>query len=197
MEMAKLVASRSTCLRRQVGCVLVNSKNQVLSTGYNGAPKGHQHCKSLPCVRMEKGLEYCVATHAEQNALLQCDDVDDIDTCYVTTSPCVTCVKMLLNTSCRRIIFLEEYNSQDLQSKTMWLSNDKPRAWVKYEGLRKIDIRNITMSQSKSIIDEFINCQLEYGDKKSFFRIHYKENYNQRITEEILKFKKEIEDELP
>lgn len=148
MDMAKLVASRSTCLRRQVGCVLVNSKNQVLSTGYNGAPKGHQHCKSLPCVRMEKGLEYCMATHAEQNALLQCRDVEDIDTCYVTTSPCVTCVKMLLNTGCKRIIFLEEYNSQDTQAKDLWINKRTIvknkvtgetltfyfKKWIKYNG---------------------------------------------------------------
>lgn len=120
MDMAKLVAQRSTCLRRQVGCILVNSKNQVLSTGYNGAPKGLKHCTALPCVRMEKGLEYCRATHAEQNALLQCKDVDDVHTCYVTTSPCVTCVKMLMNTSCEKIVFLEEYNSQDTQAEYTW-----------------------------------------------------------------------------
>lgn len=54
-------------------------------------------------------LDACQAIHAEQNALLQCRDVQAIDTCYVTASPCVTCVKLLLNTGCQRIVFMELY----------------------------------------------------------------------------------------
>lgn len=54
-------------------------------------------------------LDACQAIHAEQNALLQCRDVRAIHTCYVTVSPCVTCVKLLLNTGCRRIVFTELY----------------------------------------------------------------------------------------
>ncbi len=54
-------------------------------------------------------LDGCHAIHAEQNALLQCRDVYSIHSCYTTVSPCMTCMKLLLNTGCERIIFTEEY----------------------------------------------------------------------------------------
>lgn len=60
-----------------------------------------------------QGLDNCQAIHAEQNALLQCRDVMTIHTCYVTTSPCLTCVKLLMNTSCKRIVFSEPYAHKD------------------------------------------------------------------------------------
>lgn len=75
-----------------------------------------------------QGLDKCQALHAEQNALLQCRDVYQIDTAYVTTSPCITCTKLFLNTSCRRIVFLEEYPHSD--SKQMWESSG--REWFRF-----------------------------------------------------------------
>jgi dCMP deaminase len=74
-----------------------------------------------------QSLDACEAIHAEQNALLQCRDAWDIDTCYVSASPCVTCTKLLLNTSCRRIVFREVYphsQAQELWSRrpgNVWL----------------------------------------------------------------------------
>lgn len=65
-------------------------------------------------------LDGCQAIHAEQNALLQCKDIYDIHTCYTTASPCVTCVKLLMNTSCQRIVFAEEYPQP--AAKELWLS---------------------------------------------------------------------------
>lgn len=114
IDMAKLVSSRGTCCRRKVGCVLTDSNKYVLATGYNGRPKGFEHCsEGKPCkaAAMPSGmnLEGCEALHAEQNALLQCKDVQTIDTAYVTLFPCVTCTKLLLNTSCKRIVYSEEY----------------------------------------------------------------------------------------
>lgn len=125
MQMALLVASRSTCLRRSVGCVLVNDRKHVLSTGYNGVAAGMPHCNDREkislfeysyahaCAGAERpsgeGLDYCQAIHAEQNALLQCRDVYTIHTCYTTTLPCLTCVKLLMNTSCERIVYAETY----------------------------------------------------------------------------------------
>lgn len=114
LRLAYLVASRGTCTRRQVGAVLLDRQGRVLATGYNGPPSGWLHCRGgTPCAGAElpsgTGLDLCQAIHAEQNALLQCRDPDRIDTCCVTATPCVTCIKLLLNTPCRRIVHAEEY----------------------------------------------------------------------------------------
>ncbi|MDI6887097.1 MAG: deaminase, partial [Candidatus Thermoplasmatota archaeon] len=76
MRMAQLVSKRSTCLRRQVGAIIVKEK-RVLATGYNGAPKGLKHCSEVGCVREELKVpethrhELCRGLHAEQNAIIQ------------------------------------------------------------------------------------------------------------------------------
>ncbi len=94
-RLALLTSSRGTCGRRKVGCVLVSKRKHVLATGYNGVPRGFQHCTERPCLGRLSGpgadLDKCLATHAEQNALLQCRDVEEIDTCYTTASPCILC----------------------------------------------------------------------------------------------------------
>lgn len=104
---------RATCARRQVGCVLVDRHGDTMATGYNGPPRGWAHCTDHPCpgatAAPGQGLDACEAIHAEQNALLQCKDVYSIHTVYCTDSPCMTCVKLLLNTSATRIVFLREY----------------------------------------------------------------------------------------
>lgn len=114
LSMAKLVATRGTCCRRQVGCVLVNSMNRVLSTGYNGRYAGAPHCnEGFPCEGADlpsgTGLDKCEALHAESSALLFCSNVYEIETCYVTVTPCIDCTKMLLNTSCQRIVAASIY----------------------------------------------------------------------------------------
>lgn len=130
LRLALVTAMRSTCLRRQVGCVLTDGQGHVLSTGYNGVASGLMHCNvstkrytspnggfifeyphACAGARAESGadLDACEAVHAEANALLQCRDVDRIFTAYVTTAPCVSCVKLLMNTGCHRIIFYDDY----------------------------------------------------------------------------------------
>lgn len=113
LKIAELVSSRATCPRRAVGCVTTNTYGHILSTGYNGVPSEYIHCIDHPCGgennKTGEGLDSCMATHAEQNALLQCRDVMTIDTIYVTTSPCITCAKLIANTSCRTVIYSEEY----------------------------------------------------------------------------------------
>jgi len=79
-------------------------------------------------------LDGCEAIHAEQNALLQCRDVYAIDACYVTVSPCVTCTKLLLNTSCRRIVFRDRY-AHDEVARALWESAG--REWVHAQVMRK------------------------------------------------------------
>ena len=101
MTIAKQVATRSTCLRRRVGAVLVREK-RILATGYNGAPRGMRHCAETGCLREKMKVpsgtrhEICRALHAEMNALLQAAThgvrVEGSDL-YCTTQPCVLCAK--------------------------------------------------------------------------------------------------------
>lgn len=119
IQTAELIASRGTCARRQVGCVLVNKLGHVVATGYNGVPTGFDHCVNKPCLgagsSSGKDLDKCEAIHAEQNALLQCPDTQDIHIAYCTDSPCIHCVKLLLNTSCERIIYLRQYPHREAE----------------------------------------------------------------------------------
>lgn len=139
MKLALLTAQRATCCRRQVGCVLLNARGHVLATGYNGVAAGLPHCNyhdpyfetgfphACSGANSPSGtnLDGCQAIHAEQNAMLQCKDVYSIHTCYVTASPCMTCVKLLLNTSCERIVFVEEYPHS--AARELWTGAG--RAW--------------------------------------------------------------------
>lgn len=109
MELAQVVAKRSTCNRRSVGTVLVREK-RILTTGYNGSPPGLPHCTDAGCLMVDN---HCVrAIHAEQNAIIQAA-LHGIDlsgaTCYVTSSPCVHCSKMLIAAGIKRVVYLDSY----------------------------------------------------------------------------------------
>jgi dCMP deaminase len=117
MDIARLVARRSTCLRRQVGAVVVKEKN-ILATGYNGTPSGITHCSEVGCLRQKLGVpsgerhELCRGLHAEQNAIIQAakHGVNIAEaTLYTTHSPCIICSKMIINAGIRRIVYLEGY----------------------------------------------------------------------------------------
>jgi dCMP deaminase len=109
MDIATVVASRSTCDRKFVGSVIVRDRT-ILSTGYNGSIRGIPHCTEVGHM-MEDG--HCVATiHAESNAILQAaKNGVNIDgaTCYVTASPCWNCFKHIANAGLRRIVYGEFY----------------------------------------------------------------------------------------
>jgi len=117
MEITEVVATRSTCLRRRVGAIIVKDK-RILATGYNGAPSGLAHCGASGCIREELHVpsgerhELCRGLHAEQNAIIQCA-VHGIGvqgaTLYSTTQPCVLCSKMLINAGVKRIVFRGAY----------------------------------------------------------------------------------------
>jgi len=119
LRIALLVAQRSTCLRRQVGAVIVRD-NRVLETGYNCAPNNVPHCFQLPggCLRESQNIpsgqrqELCRGLHAEQNAILQAAafgvSLKGGD-CYCTHQPCVTCAKMLINAGIKRVVFMGDY----------------------------------------------------------------------------------------
>ncbi len=117
LEMSKLVAKRSTCLRRSVGAVLVKDK-RILATGYNGAPRGLKHCIDIGCMRQKLNIpsgerhELCRALHAEQNALIQASLYGISvagSTLYATNQPCVICAKMLINAGIKEIVIVAGY----------------------------------------------------------------------------------------
>jgi dCMP deaminase len=125
MRIAMLAATRSTCLRRQVGAVIVKNK-KVLATGYNGSPAGLKHCLEIGCLREELKIpsgqrhELCRAIHAEQNAIIQAATSGisiEGGTLYSTTFPCILCAKMLINARIREIFVGEGY--PDDLSKSM------------------------------------------------------------------------------
>ena len=117
-SITRMVATRSTCLRRHVGAILVKEK-RILATGYNGAPAGLKHCIDVGCLREEASIpsgtrhELCRALHAEQNAIVQAA-YHGISiagsTLYCTNKPCVICSKMLINAGIKRIFFDEAYD---------------------------------------------------------------------------------------
>ena len=117
MEIAALVSSRSTCLRRQVGAVLFREKH-IIATGYNGAPRGVSHCMEVGCLREKLGIpsgerhEMCRGTHAEQNAIIQAalhGVSTDGATLYCTHQPCILCAKMLINAGVEKVVFQGKY----------------------------------------------------------------------------------------
>lgn len=115
MEIACVVAKRSTCLRNQVGALFVKNK-RLLTTGYNGAPAGIQHCDEVGCARegVVSGTrhELCRAVHAEQNAIIQAAlhgvSIEGA-TLYCTHQPCVLCAKMLINAKISRVVYSQSY----------------------------------------------------------------------------------------
>ncbi|MFP4086303.1 MAG: deoxycytidylate deaminase [Desulfobacteraceae bacterium] len=118
MSITEMVASRSTCLRRHVGAILVKEK-RILATGYNGAPAGLPHCEVVGCLRENSHIpsgtrhELCRGLHAEQNAILQAAHYGIPiagSVLYCTNKPCVICAKMIINAGITQVIYGEGYN---------------------------------------------------------------------------------------
>ncbi len=117
MDITRLVATRSTCLRRQVGAILVKGRN-ILATGYNGVPSGITHCDVEGCLRVRLNVpsgerhELCRGLHAEQNAIIQAArhgvNIDGA-TLYCTTMPCIICTKMIINAGIAKVVYGEGY----------------------------------------------------------------------------------------
>ncbi|MGI6329397.1 MAG: deoxycytidylate deaminase [Bacilli bacterium] len=117
MKMAHLVSTRSTCLRRKVGAVIVKDK-QILATGYNGAPKGCTHCEEIGCLREKLNVpsgerhEICRGVHAEQNAIIQAayfgSEINGA-IIYSTVTPCIICAKMIVNAGIKEVCIEGDY----------------------------------------------------------------------------------------
>ncbi len=129
LRMAEIVASRSNCMKRLVGCVIVNDL-RIVSTGYNGTPFGMENCKDGGCQRCNSmcpsgvGLEECLCIHAEQNAVIEAGRSKCIGgTVYVNLSPCLTCSKSIIQAGVKRIVFSRKY-----------IQPIAEQFWKKYEG---------------------------------------------------------------
>ena len=118
MKMAHLASERATCQRRKVGAVIVKNKH-LLSTGYNGNPKGMKHCDEIGCLRTKLEVpsgerhELCTGLHAEQNAIgfasrngLSTKDSD----LYISVSPCIYCAKLIWAAGIKNVYYIEEYD---------------------------------------------------------------------------------------
>ena len=117
MEIARIVSKRSTCIRRNVGSLIVKDK-RILSTGYNGAPIHLRHCIDTGCMRERLNIasgerhELCRGLHAEQNAIIQAAyhgvSINGADI-YSTHLPCSICMKMVINAGIAKVFYEEGY----------------------------------------------------------------------------------------
>lgn len=123
MDIATLVASRSTCLRRNVGACVVKDR-RILTTGYNGAPTGIAHCEDVGCLREKLKVpsgerhELCRGLHAEQNAIIQAAKTGislEGAIMYVTNHPCFICAKMIINSGIKKVVYKEGYSDKEAE----------------------------------------------------------------------------------
>ncbi|HDS15853.1 MAG TPA: cytidine deaminase [Proteobacteria bacterium] len=117
MDIAQLISRRSTCIRRQVGALIVKD-NRILTTGYNGTPSGIRHCLERGCLRDQLQIpsgqrhELCRGLHAEQNAIIQAAHHGvsiESGELYCTNQPCIICAKMIINAGLKKIIIRDAY----------------------------------------------------------------------------------------
>jgi len=141
MEITKLVAMRSTCLRRHVGAIIVKDK-KILATGYNGAPTGVDHCTDVGCLREKLDVpsgerhELCRGLHAEQNAIIQAayhGVTIQGSTLFCTNLPCSICVKMIINAGIKVVVYLDGY----ADSLSLDLIEKSGVKLIKFSELRK------------------------------------------------------------
>ena len=118
MVLAITASSRASCIRRRVGCVLVNELNHVVATGYNGPPSGVTNCTDTPCAGAEypsgQGLSVCQAEHAETNAISQASSASRyiVHRAFVTAKPCTNCFSELKKMdNLRKIYYFQDYPS--------------------------------------------------------------------------------------
>ena len=117
LEISRLVAKRSTCLRRKIGALVVKDR-RILATGYNGTPSGIKHCSEVGCLREKLKIpsgerhELCRGLHAEQNVLLQAS-LHGVSlknsVMYVTNQPCIICAKMIINAGIKEVVMADHY----------------------------------------------------------------------------------------
>lgn len=143
MKIATVVALRSNCSRRHVAAVIVKDK-RIISTGYNGTPRGIRNCCEGGCPRCSSdvpsgtNLTECLCSHGEENAIVQAAyhgiAVKD-STLYTTFSPCLLCAKMIINAGIREVVFQERYSIDTTARKILLEAGVKIRALGEKEKL--------------------------------------------------------------
>jgi len=142
LSIADSVLNRSTCLRRKYGAIIVKA-DEIISTGYNGAPRGRENCSDLGyCTREHLNIpsgeryELCRSVHAEQNAIISCSRRDMIgSTIYlvgrdaktsalITAAPCTLCRRFILNAGIERVICRTVDNGIEVIHVADWITND-------------------------------------------------------------------------
>jgi len=148
MSIAKTVSLRSNCIKRKVAAVIVKDK-RIISTGYNGTPRGVMNCNEGGCPRCNSmtasghGLDECICSHAEENSITQAAyhgvSVKGA-VIYVTYSPCLTCAKMIINSGIAEVIYNQHYSIADA-----------PLQLLKKAGIpvRSIEIGNVSDVKNK------------------------------------------------
>ena len=115
MDIAKVLAKRGTCLRKQVGCVMVDAKGHILAGSYNGQAPGESHCNDdRGCAASIDPANSCEATHAEINGLIR-SDPEKVYAVYITEEPCMKCLRAIRNTSCVYVFFEKEGSLMEIQ----------------------------------------------------------------------------------
>jgi dCMP deaminase len=116
IQIAELTSKRSNCIKRQVGCIIVKD-NRILSLGYNGTPQNTKNCFEGGCLRCSNNetagtnLDLCMCIHAEENALLYVSKNElENSTLYVTLSPCIGCVKKILQCKIKKVVYIDDYS---------------------------------------------------------------------------------------
>lgn len=118
-DIVEKIALRSTCFRRQVGALIVNSEREIVASGYNGNVRGYGHCEDIGCIKEEMGFksgegnDWCTAVHAEQNALLQAGKGSKGSTIYVNAFPCKICARLIVNAGIKKVVVSGEYTDLD------------------------------------------------------------------------------------
>jgi len=117
MEITNIVKKRSNCIKRKVGCIIVDDNEKIiLSTGYNGSPRNMKNCMEGGCIRCNnkeiksgEKLDECICIHAEENGILYLKNKTKEMTMYVSNRPCLTCLTKIVQIGIKRIIYMEEY----------------------------------------------------------------------------------------
>lgn len=120
IQMAKLAATRAGCPKRQVGAIITDINNRVLSIGYNSPPRKLPTCQEVPCGG-EAG-SVCIAAHAEISAIAVCADIRQAHNIYVSCSPCLSCTQAIMATSIQNLYFGEFHKTWPI-SRTVWTGN--------------------------------------------------------------------------
>lgn len=144
MKLTRFIAEKSPCVRRKVGCVITNKDHRIISCGYNGNIPGHPHCTKETCYRYQNNIpsgqmpDLCKSIHSEQNAIVSAaiQGVSLIDSLiYITTMPCITCMKMLLSVKPKWIFFESDYDIKNIQ----WILDDEQHCHIVKVNLDKDD----------------------------------------------------------